>query len=198
MKGSGRQAKLRVSKRPLGRAERPSSGWPCSANPRVGWNRRDLISRDAQRLVSWRLLHADSPLQRSPSHAGGCDAPVSPLSGGIPCALGFCRGIRRLHSPQRSRGILKRVVVRLPWRSDAGAFLGIGPGFIEDQCSRGALFITNPRWPLTHVLHKGHAFAAELQKQGIECDVTEAGVLLEAGLFVVALPDLFEEEQAAV
>jgi hypothetical protein len=184
MEGSSRKATLGVSKRPRGRAERPSSGWPCSANPRVGRNRRSPIHEPLKEREADEI-----PL------AGCRDEPVSPLSGGVPRALGEYRGIRRVHSQQPSRGVLKCVVVGLPWRKDAGDSLGISPAFLETECSEVELLITNPRLPLTHVLHEGHAFAAELQKQGVECDVGEAGDLLEAGLSVIALPDLLEEER---
>jgi hypothetical protein len=155
MEGSSRKAKLGVSKRPRGRAERPSSGWPCSANPRVGRNRRSPIHEPLKEREADEI-----PL------AGSRDEPVSPLSGGVPRALGVYRGIRRLHSQQPSRGVLKCVVVGLPWRRDAGDSLGINPAFRETECSEVELLITNPRWPLMNVLHEGSR---------LRCRTAEAG-----------------------
>jgi hypothetical protein len=134
---------------------------------------------------------------------------ASPYAGGVPRAIELMHAVRLLHSQRPSRSVdlryLRSVGVGLAWENSTGEFLGVRPGFIETEYFDGVLHVTNPQWPHpirgSHVLDDGHAFAAELRTQGIECDGAELNTLLEAGLrdrlLAMALPDEFQAEEGA-
>jgi hypothetical protein len=144
-----------------------------------------------QRLVVWR------------------DGSASPLTGWIPCVVELFHVVRLLHSLWLATDVDRRGLaglgVGLAWRKVTGEFLGISPGSIETRYWGRDLLITNPQWscPIRgeHVLCDGHAFAAELRKQGIEGDGAELDALLEAGLgdrlLAIAIPDPCEPEGGA-
>ena len=126
---------------------------------------------------------------------------IFPYAGRILLAAELMHAVRLLHRQRPSWGVdlryLRGVGVGLAWRKGTDEFLGVSPGFIETEYYDGVLHVTNPQWPQpilgAHVLDDGHAFAAELRKQGIECDGAELNVLLEAGLrdrlIAIALPE---------
>jgi len=137
------------------------------------------------------------------------DGSASPLTGGIPRAIELFHAVRLLHSQRSATDVDLRCLaglgVGLAWRKVTGEFLGISPGSIETGYWGRDLLITNPQWscPIRgeHVLCDGHAFAAELRKQGIERDGAELDALLEAGLgdrlLAIATPDPCQPEGGA-
>lgn len=116
--------------------------------------------------------------------------PAPSDAGGVARAIELMLVILLLHSQRPPRGVDLRyplgVVAGLAWRKATGEFLGATPRFIETEYFDGVLVVTNPQWqqPIRgeHALHNGHAFAAELRKQGIECNGAELDALPEARL----------------
>ena len=135
--------------------------------------------------------------------------PASPYAGCILRAVELMHAVRLLRAQRPSWGVdlrfLRGVGIGLAWRKGTDEFLGVSPGFIETEYFDGVIHVTNPQWPQpilgAHVLDDGHAFAAELRKQGIECDGAELNALLEAGLrdrlLAIALPDPSHAEEGA-